>query len=71
MMEVARGDIVRLEAYGGEKITRRVVELKQDQHVVLVCKDDEFQEAQAEGREPIAVGFPLDCLLESVVDART
>ncbi len=50
-----RGDWVRLRAYGGEVITRRVVEVGGD--MVVVCRDDEYQVAQREGREPVTVSF--------------
>ncbi len=50
-----RGGWVRLRAYGGEVITRRVVEI--DDEMIAVCRDDEYQAAEREGREPITVAF--------------
>ncbi len=50
------GDLVRLSAYGGEEIVRRVVLVKGDH--VGVCKQQEFDRAKAEGRAPLVVGFP-------------
>ncbi|MBI4337396.1 MAG: hypothetical protein HY683_06175 [Chloroflexi bacterium] len=55
------GDMVWLRAYGGEKIARRVVEVKGD--VVVVCQDNEYQAAAKEGRPPIAVGFNVEDVL--------
>jgi len=49
------GQIVKLRAYGGEIIERRVVAIEAD--VVAVCTDKEYVEAKQEGREPLAVGF--------------
>lgn len=49
------GDTVRLKAYGGEIIERRVVAVEGD--TVAVCTDQEYAQAAKEGREPLSVGF--------------
>jgi hypothetical protein len=59
------GDTIRLRAYGGEEIERRVVGVKGD--VVVVCRDEEYQKARKEGREPITVGFRIDDVLQESV----
>ena len=55
------GDVVRLRAYGGEEIQRRVVEVTKD--VILVCREDEYRRAQRQGRQPLSVGFRRTYLL--------
>ena len=55
MEQITEGARVRLAAYGGEEIVRRVVDIQQD--VIMVCKEEEFERAKAEGRRPVAVGF--------------
>ena len=49
------GDVVRLRAYGGQEIERRVVEATKD--VIMVCREDEYQRARKQGRQPLSVGF--------------
>ena len=58
------GDLIRLRAYGGEEIERRLVELKGD--VVVVCRDAEYRKARKERREPIAVGFRVDDVIDVI-----
>ncbi len=53
MMEI--GKRVRLKAYGGEIIERRVVAVEGD--TVAVCTEKEYAQAAKEGREPLSVGF--------------
>jgi len=50
------GQQVTANAYGGKKLSRTVVEDRGE--VVLICQQEEFQRARAEGRTPVAVGFP-------------
>ncbi len=49
------GTHVRLEADGGEQIQRRLVRVDGD--VLEVCRDEEWEAAEREGRSPITVGF--------------
>ena len=49
------GDLVRVKAYGGEQVTRRLVAVRGD--VLLICRDEEYEAAQREGRQPVCVGF--------------
>lgn len=55
------GTLVKLKADQGRIIERRVVAVRGD--VIVVCKDDEFEAAQREGREPLAVGFPVSAVV--------
>jgi hypothetical protein len=49
------GQRVILNAYGGNKISRVVV---QDlRSVVMICKQEEYDRATAENRPPISIGF--------------
>lgn len=59
--------LVRLEAFGGEQIVRRVVEIQDD--VILVCRDEELRRAQEQGRPPLVVGFRLDAVVEMLPEA--
>jgi hypothetical protein len=54
---MSKGQRVTVRLYGGETAIRRVV---QDKHeVVVVCAEEEYMTAKAEGREPSGLGFPL------------
>lgn len=55
------GQLVKLRGYGGEELVRRVVRLKKD--VVVVCRPEEYESAQLEGREPLSVGFRVKDVL--------
>jgi alpha-D-ribose 1-methylphosphonate 5-phosphate C-P lyase len=52
--QLPRGQAVRLSSAQGE-VDRVVVEDRGD--VVFVCREDEYEAAQKEGRQPIMVGF--------------
>ena len=58
------GSLIRLRAYGGEEIVRRVVEVQPD--AVLVCSEEEYERAQTEGRKPMTVGFRYEYVLRTV-----
>ncbi len=46
-------------------IERRVVEVRD--RFIYVCRSDEYERAAAEGRAPLAVGFPVvDVLTEGL-----
>ena len=49
------GKSVKLRAYDGQEIVRRVVELRNE--TVYVCSEEEYKRAYQEKREPICVGF--------------
>jgi len=49
------GDLVRVRAYGGEQVMRRLVAVRGD--ILLICRDEEYEAAQREGRQPLCVGF--------------
>jgi hypothetical protein len=57
-----RGAWVQVRAFGGEILARRVVEVDGD--TIAICRDEEYQTAQREGREPITVGFPRSAIVE-------
>ncbi len=58
------GDLVKLSAYGGEEIVRRVV-LVMPQHVG-VSSDEEIEEARVQERPPRIVGFHKSLVIEVV-----
>lgn len=49
------GDLVEAIAFGGKTILRRVVEIADN--TIYICREDEWQAAKSEGREPECVGF--------------
>jgi hypothetical protein len=55
-MKYEPGQVVNVQTYGGERVTRRVV--SDLGRTVIVCIEDEFQQAKRESREPDGVGFP-------------
>lgn len=55
-MKYEPGQVVKVQTYGGERVTRRVV--SDLGRTVIVCIEDEFQQAKRESREPGGVGFP-------------
>ena len=57
------GQWVRLRGYGGQTLERRLVQ-ETEQHLI-VCTTEEFEQAIKEGRPPVAVGFPKDCLIDA------
>ncbi|MBF7081866.1 hypothetical protein IT084_02610 [Desulfallas sp. Bu1-1] len=61
------GDLVRINAYGGKELLRRVVAVTTlaRRKIVCVCTEEEWQTAQEEGREPMCVGFPLEDVREA------
>ena len=57
-MEVPKpGDMVKVRAFGGRIMERRVV--KAYGGMVYVCRDEEYQAAQREERKPVCIGFSL------------
>lgn len=57
-----QGQMIKLRAYGGEVIVRRVVSLRNG--TVVVCSSEEFDRAASEGREPTVVGFRLEDVVQ-------
>ncbi len=55
-MTLHRGDKVKALLYGGKIAVRRVVRIKGN--VVVICAEEEYAAAMAEGRDPDGVGFP-------------
>ena len=53
--QLQRGQAVTVNAYGGKQ--PRVIVVEDCGEVVLICKPREFEDALAENREPLSVGF--------------
>ena len=53
---MTRGQVDTALLYGGKDVLRRVVADKGD--IVVICAEDEYQQAQREGRDPSGIGFP-------------
>ena len=61
-MGLKPGDLVVVRVYGGRLVGgRRVVEAHP--RGVLVCSEQEWSRAKREGRDPSAVGFPVEDVL--------
>jgi len=55
---IEAGALVKVKAWGGVKLTRRVVSVRED--TVAVCSDEEYEAAKKEGRKPTAIGFNIN-----------
>jgi hypothetical protein len=58
------GQIVKLRAYGGEELLRRVI--RQDNGLLVVCSPEEYEKAHREKREPVGVGFRTKDVIDEV-----
>lgn len=56
------GQMVKLRAYGGKDIIRRVIQ--QEKGIVVVCRQEEYENARLEGREPVTVGFHMKDVID-------
>jgi len=56
-MTMKRGDLVQAETFSQGVVVRRVVEILQ--HIVYICREDEWESALKEGREPEGAGFNI------------
>ena len=55
------GDLIRLRGYEGQELVRRLIEVRDG--VLVICREEEYQAAIREGREPRCVGFRTEYLL--------
>ena len=62
-----RGQIVKVKAYGGEMLERRVV--ADLGRTVVICNEEEYQTANRGGRQPEGVGFPRADILQQAESA--
>ena len=56
--------MVRVRAFGGIELVRRVIFVKGD--VVAVCSEEEYDKARAEKRRPGCIGFKAHAVLAVV-----
>lgn len=56
-MKLQNGEMIRVRAYGGEVLNRRLIEVREQ--MAVVTTDEEYKAAAREKREPICIGFPL------------
>ena len=64
MQQYQRGDRVRLLAFRGEQLERRVwADLGRG---VAICSEERYQEALRTGAEPNCVGWPREDVLEVI-----
>lgn len=59
---MAKGQVVKVRLFGGKIAYRRVVADKDE--IVVICPEDEYQNAKTEGREPLGLGFPREDIIE-------
>jgi hypothetical protein len=64
---MSKGEIVTVCLYGGKTAPRRVIADKGK--FVVVCHEDEYQSAEADGREPTGIGFPREDVIEQSVSS--
>lgn len=58
-----QGDAIRVRSFGGKILIRRIVGISGTH--VFVCNEAEYQSALKEEREPDAIGFRLEDVVES------
>jgi hypothetical protein len=58
---VSKGQLVTVKLYGGKTATRRIVAVKRD--VVVICTEEEYRDAELQGREPSGLGFPYEDII--------
>jgi hypothetical protein len=61
-MQIAANATVKLKAYGGQVIQRKVVFIKNNK--VYVCLESEFLLASQEHRRPECIGFPMSDVVQ-------
>lgn len=57
------GELLTLVSDGDVIIQRTLVSVEND--LVFVCKEDEFQAARRENREPTCIGFRQEYIIDS------
>ena len=65
MTQLSKGDRVKARAADDQILERRAltgVVMGEDFPVVWVCREDEWEAAEREGREPIGVPWPADAV---------
>ncbi len=67
-MRINNGSLVQVRVYGGQVVTRRLVEVRGQ--IALISTDEECESAAREQREPICIGFPLSDVVK-VVERKT
>ena len=65
-MKAKAGDLVKVRAFGGLELVRRLIELRERKAVLTT--DEELKRAKEENREPIQVGFPLVDITEVITE---
>lgn len=58
------GETVKVKVFIDGIVERRVV--GSTVGTVYLCNEDEFESAEHEGREPVAIGFPVEDVVENL-----
>ncbi len=61
-LQLRRGMEITVSAFGGKQLRRRVWE--DLGRSILVCKEEEYQQAITEQREAVCSGFPKEDVME-------
>ncbi len=61
---IRRGDVVRVEVYGGDFVWRRVWDKAEVGDAVFITTEERYQEALANDEEPPVVGFRWEYVKE-------
>lgn len=59
---INKGDKVVVKAFPNKQLERRVVDT--NNQTVIVCNEEEYYKALKEHREPSAIGFPIEDVIE-------
>jgi hypothetical protein len=68
MSSIKQGTIVKVTAFGGEILTRRVWE--DVGNVILICREDTYQQALQDNEDPTCTGFPKEDIVEIVEEVQ-
>jgi len=66
-MKIQPGSTVLVRAYPNQELRRRVVAL--ESRVVLLTTDIEWRTSQAQQRDPVCLGFPIEDIIEITTNA--
>ena len=59
---MTRGEKVEVRLYGGDVAVRRVLAVRES--TIVICAEEEYENAAQEGRDAVGLGFPKEDVLE-------
>lgn len=63
-MNIQKGAIVKVRAFGGRVLMRRFAGSRGE--IALICNDEEYQASIKENREPICIGFRVEDIVDTI-----